>query len=74
MKFKTTRRNNTSALIVLATDDADRVVAMIMAGPQGTFDRADQDRLAEWICKACEQFEAVNPDEPFPTPRKPQTC
>jgi hypothetical protein len=64
--FKTTRRNASSALLIMATDEAGKVLALISAGPQGAFDRADQDRLTEWLRKACEQFEAVNPDEPFP--------
>lgn len=65
MQFEITRRNKNSAGVILVKDETG-VRAMVSAGHQGEFDRVDQDALIEWLRKACEQFEAVNPDEPFP--------
>jgi hypothetical protein len=66
VKFVATRRNPTSAQLVVVKDSEGATVAQIAAGFYGATDLRRQEALIGWIVKACEQFEAVNPDEPFP--------
>ena len=70
MKFTVTRRNANAAAMLVVVDETGATRAQITAGHYGASDRADQTALIEWLRTACEQFEAVNPDQPFPRAKK----